>query len=326
MAPSHLVAAIATASLAIAPPAPAAAGGTPAPLRSGGAAFGSPLPKPAKNPVARRLVPSPREITAGDAAPSIRVRVRQRGVARVRARIVLLRLPGNRPVAERRLGWLKTDRSVTVKLPKGLKLRAGRYLVRLHVTDPRGRALRRSGTYPGRARIVVRRPKRAPATPPTPPVRPAPALPAPLPSPAGRGTFPVAGPFDLGGAEARFGAGRTDHIHQGQDIMAAAGTPVVAPSAGTISQTEFQAAGAGEYVVLDGADGRDYVFAHCLRGSTVVTQRAAVTAGQPLCRVGATGLTSATPHLHFEIWQVGWRVDGGAPIDPLPELRSWAGL
>lgn len=319
MRPPAPVAAIAFATLALAPAAPAAAGGTPAPPRSGGAAFGSPLPKPAANPVARRLVPTPRRITAGDAAPAIRVRVRQRGVVRVRARIVVLRLPSNRLVAKRRLGWLKTNRSITVWLPKRLKLRPGRYLVRLHVTDPRGHALRRSGTYPGRARILVRRPKPA-----APPAVPVPALPVPLPSPAGRGVFPVAGAFDLGGEGARFGAGRTGHIHQGHDIMAAAGTPVVAPFAGTISATEFQSGGAGEYVVLDGADGRDYFFAHCLRGSTVVAAQALVAPGQPLCRVGATGTTSGAPHLHFEIWQGGWHVAGGAPIDPLPELQAWS--
>ncbi|MFP5363223.1 MAG: M23 family metallopeptidase [Thermoleophilia bacterium] len=317
-----LVAAIAIATLVIAPPAPAAAGGAPAPLRSGGAAFGSPLPRPAANPVARRLLPTPRLITMGDAAPALRLRVRQRGIARVRARIVVLRLPRNRPVAQLRLGWVRTDRSLTVRLPRGLALRTGRYLVRLHATDPRGRVLRRSGRYPGRARIVVRRPRPAPRQPTPAATLP---LPAPLPSPAGRGAFPVAGAFDLGGAEARFGAGRTGHIHQGQDIMAAAGTAVVAPYAGTISQTSFQARGAGEYVVLDGADGRDYFFAHCLRGSTVVAERTAVAAGQPLCGVGATGTTSGAPHLHFEIWQGGWHAEGGAPIDPLPELRAWAG-
>jgi murein DD-endopeptidase MepM/ murein hydrolase activator NlpD len=327
MRPLVLLAAMAIATLAAAPAAPAAAGGATAPLRSGGAAFGAPLPKPAVHPVARRLVPSPREITAGDAAPAIRVRVRQRGVARVRARIVVLRMPRNRPVARLRLGWLKTDRSVTVRLPRSLQLRTGRYLVRLHVTDSRGHALRRSGTYPGRTRIVVRRRKPAPAAPaPAPAVPPAAPLPAPAASPAGRGVFPVAGPFDLGGAGARFGAGRTGHIHEGQDILAAAGTAVVAPYAGTISKTAFQAAGAGEYVVLDAVDGRDYFFAHCLRHSTVAAQGLPVIAGQVLCSVGATGTTSGAAHLHFEIWQVGWRVAGGSPIDPLPELRAWAGL
>ena len=313
----------ALAMLAIVP----AAGGADTALRSGGAAFGAPLPVPDKRPTASRLTAAPRELTAGDAAPVVRLRVRQRGVTNVRARIVVVRLPGNRPVARKVLGRVPTGRLVTVRLPARLRLRTGRYMVRLHVTDPRGRTLRRSGAHPGRARIVVRRPKRAPAPVPLPgaPIAPAPLVPDPAPSPGGPGVFPVAGGFAFGGADARFGAGRPGHIHEGQDILAAAGTPVVAPYAGTVSSTRYQAAGAGEYVVLNAADGRDYFFAHCLRRSTVVAEGAAVGAGQTLCQVGATGTTSGANHLHFEIWQGGWRAPGGAPIDPLPELRAWAG-
>jgi murein DD-endopeptidase MepM/ murein hydrolase activator NlpD len=135
--------------------------------------------------------------------------------------------------------------------------------------------------------------------------------------------FPVAGTYSFGGADGRFGAGRPDHIHEGQDIIAAAGVAVVAPYGGTVSSTSYQADGAGEYVVLDAVDGRDYFFAHCTRGSTAVAQGAVVAAGAQLCQVGATG-TASGPHLHFEIWNVGWRVEGGYPIDPLPELLSWA--
>jgi murein DD-endopeptidase MepM/ murein hydrolase activator NlpD len=137
--------------------------------------------------------------------------------------------------------------------------------------------------------------------------------------------FPVAGAFDFGGVSGRFGAGRPGHLHQGQDIIAAAGVPVVAPYAGVVSSTSYQAHGAGEYVVLDAIDGRDYFFAHCIRGSTGVVQGAPVAAGQQLCLVGQTGDADG-PHLHFEIWNVGWRVPGGYPIDPLPELRAWAGV
>ena len=326
---STLAACVSVATLALTPTAIAGAGGTSGPLRSGGAAFGAPLPVPDARPIASRLTLSPREITAGDPSPEIALRVRQRGITRVRARIVLLRLPGNRPVAREVLGWVKTGSGVTVRLPAAVKLQTGRYLVRLHVIDPRGRTLRRNGAHPGRARIVVHRPRPAPV---------APAVPLPMPVPRPRRSFRrrrpprparASSPWrerSTSAAPARASApGRTGHIHEGQDIMAAGGVPVVAPYAGTVSRTSYQASGAGEYVVLDGADGRDYFFAHCLRRSTIVAEGAAVAAGAPLCQVGATGTTSGATHLHFEIWTVGWRVPGGAPIDPLPELRAWAG-
>jgi murein DD-endopeptidase MepM/ murein hydrolase activator NlpD len=328
--------AFAVALLASASPAAAVDGGTPAPLRSGGAAYGSALPRPDSHPVASLLRVAPREVVAGQALPQIRVRLRQRGITRVRARVVVVRLPGSRPVARVTLGWVRPGRRVTVRWPAGTQLRAGRYVVRLHARDSRGRNLARTVRYPGRTRIVVHRapavvaPAPAPGVvvaPPAPgvvvtPPAPVALMPPPAPSPGGKGVFPVAGPFSFGGADARFGAGRVGHIHQGQDIAAAGGIPVVAPYAGVVSSTSYQASGAGEYVVLDAVDGRDYFFAHCARGSTVVVQGATVAPGQPLCLVGNTGTADGT-HLHLEIWNVGWRVPGGYPVDPLPELRGW---
>jgi murein DD-endopeptidase MepM/ murein hydrolase activator NlpD len=137
--------------------------------------------------------------------------------------------------------------------------------------------------------------------------------------------FPVAGPFDLGGDDARFGARRRGHRHQGQDIVAAEGTPVVAPYAGTVEFVRFQRNGAGWYIVLDGDDeDRDYVFMHLRRGSITVAAGQPVAAGQAIAQVGNTGSSSGA-HLHFEIWVGGW-YDGGEPIDPLALLREWAGL
>jgi hypothetical protein len=301
-------------------PAPASAGGAVGPAASGGTRYGLGVPRPAKRPVASRLTVVPRTIVAGAELPRLRFRVRQRGVERVRARVVVLRLPRRAPVARMSVGWVRTGRQISVRWPAGVALREGRYLVRLHVKDSRGRTLRRSARAPGRASIRVRAPAVvAPAVP-----GPVALMPAPAPSPGGPGVFPVAGAFSFGGADARFGAGRRGHLHQGQDITAAAGTPVVAPYGGVIASTSFQADGAGEYVVLDAADGRDYFFAHCIRGSTVVSERAVVAAGAPLCAVGSTGGSSG-PHLHFEIWNIGWRIAGGHPIDPLPELRAWSG-
>jgi murein DD-endopeptidase MepM/ murein hydrolase activator NlpD len=147
--------------------------------------------------------------------------------------------------------------------------------------------------------------------------------PAPGPSLAAvpAGVFPVQGPYTLGDG---FGAGRSGHVHQGQDIAAAAGTPVVAPLPGTVLTTAYQASGAGYYVVLHGADGRDLVFMHLLAGSTAVARGQAVAAGQRLGLVGATG-DATGPHLHFELWPDGWYASPAShPIDPLPQLQAWS--
>ena len=132
---------------------------------------------------------------------------------------------------------------------------------------------------------------------------------------------PSTGWHTYGGAGARFGAARTGHIHQGQDVLAATGTPLVAVTAGTVSYRAYQAAGAGYYVVLHGNDGRDYVYMH-LREAALYGAGTPVTRGRVLGYVGATG-DAQGPHLHFEIWVGGWYAKGGAPVDPLPYLRAW---
>jgi murein DD-endopeptidase MepM/ murein hydrolase activator NlpD len=135
--------------------------------------------------------------------------------------------------------------------------------------------------------------------------------------------FPIAGAFDWGGEGSRFGAKREGHTHQGQDLAADEGTPVVAPRGGVIEAVQYQAGGAGHYLVLDGDDeDRDYVFMHLKTGSITVTEGDRVRTGQKLAEVGNTGSSSGA-HLHFEIWVGGWYT-GGKPIDPLPLLQSWA--
>jgi murein DD-endopeptidase MepM/ murein hydrolase activator NlpD len=134
--------------------------------------------------------------------------------------------------------------------------------------------------------------------------------------------FPVAGPHNFGGPDARFGARRPGHSHEGQDITAAEGTPVVAPRAGLITWRAYQARGAGHYLVLAGEnEAYNYVFMHLRGGSLLVKQGDFVRTGQQLAQVGSTGESSG-PHLHFEIWNGPWR-NGGKPIDPLPLLQVW---
>jgi murein DD-endopeptidase MepM/ murein hydrolase activator NlpD len=148
------------------------------------------------------------------------------------------------------------------------------------------------------------------------------AQPAPAPAAAANGVFPVMGAYDFGGADAHFGAPRSGHTHQGQDVAAAEGTPVVAPKAGTIHWRAYQADGAGYYLVLD-ADGENYmyVFMHLRQGSLLVSKGDHVAAGQQIGQVGNTG-RSFGAHLHFEIWDGIW-YGGGHAIDPLPILKAW---
>jgi murein DD-endopeptidase MepM/ murein hydrolase activator NlpD len=179
-------------------------------------------------------------------------------------------------------------------------------------------------------------PKPKPKPKPKPVAKPAPPKPAPptlppvsepgVPSPAQTASehaiFPVLGPHSFGDAANRFGAGRTGHIHQGQDVLASEGLTVIAPLAGTIVTTAYQAGGAGWYAAEHTVDGLDFFYAHCQAGSLAVATGQAVSAGQAICRVGQTG-DATGPHLHFEIWIGGWQAAGGHPIDPLPYLEAW---
>jgi peptidoglycan hydrolase-like protein with peptidoglycan-binding domain len=132
--------------------------------------------------------------------------------------------------------------------------------------------------------------------------------------------FPIRGPHSYGGAGSRFGAPRSGHTHQGQDVAAASGTPIVSVFHGKVAWKRYQSGGAGNYVVIHGDDGRDYVYMHLLQPA-YVSEGMRVTAGQQIGEVGCTGSCSG-PHLHFELWTPHW-YDGGNPYDPLPLLKRW---
>jgi murein DD-endopeptidase MepM/ murein hydrolase activator NlpD len=293
---------------------------------AGGAEYGSASLRPVMRVRAVRLI---RTRVLHGSSPRLAVRIDRRGASKLRLRITLTGAHGTRTLPLRHIA---AGRTVVLRLPRSL--RVGAYRVRLVA---RGKA----GDLPVRSRglrLVVRaRPKARPR--PKTHAPPAPAAPAPAPAPNApaspvppslggpgltSGVFPVRGTSTLGGKDARFGAGRTGHKHEGQDILAASGTPVVAPLAGQILFNDYQAGGAGRYVVLHAANGWEMFFAHCLAGSATLKAGAAVSAGDQLCLVGATG-DATGPHLHFELWPAGWReVKGTRPVDPLPQLQRWA--
>jgi murein DD-endopeptidase MepM/ murein hydrolase activator NlpD len=133
--------------------------------------------------------------------------------------------------------------------------------------------------------------------------------------------FPILGAHEYGMSAGRFGAGRTGHTHQGQDVMAACDTPLVAARGGIVQYAGYQGA-AGNYVVIDGrGTGYDFMYAHLAEPSPLHTGDT-VRTGQPIGVVGETGDAQGC-HLHFEIWgPPGW-YEGGSPFDPLPYLEKW---
>jgi len=133
--------------------------------------------------------------------------------------------------------------------------------------------------------------------------------------------FPILGNHEYGMSAGRFGAGRSGHTHQGQDVMADCGTPLVAARGGIVQFSGYQSA-AGNYVVIDGrGTGYDFMYAHMAEPSPLSTGDT-VRTGQPIGIVGTTGSSTAC-HLHFEIWgPPGW-YEGGSPFDPLAYLEKW---
>jgi peptidoglycan LD-endopeptidase LytH len=102
--------------------------------------------------------------------------------------------------------------------------------------------------------------------------------------------------------------GRT---HQGIDLIAARGTPVVAVHAGTVHRTGSDIGGLGIVLFHDGS--ADWTFYTHFDHYGAYGEGAHVGAGQVIGYVGNTGTT--VYHLHFE-----YHPGGGAAVDPYQAL------
>jgi murein DD-endopeptidase MepM/ murein hydrolase activator NlpD len=133
--------------------------------------------------------------------------------------------------------------------------------------------------------------------------------------------FPVRGRHTYGDG---FGAARSGHTHQGQDVFAKCGTPLVAARGGRVQYSGYQAGGAGYYVVIDGRrDKHDYVYMHLKRRGPRKGSR--VHTGERIARVGQSGNASGC-HLHFEVWsKPGWYEGGHAMRSVTKKLKEWDG-
>jgi murein DD-endopeptidase MepM/ murein hydrolase activator NlpD len=133
--------------------------------------------------------------------------------------------------------------------------------------------------------------------------------------------FPIRGAHDYGSGGAGFGSGRAGHSHQGHDVFARCGTPLVAARGGKVQVSSYHPAG-GNYVVIDGdGTGADYVYMHLAQRSPFRKGDKVVT-GQRIGSVGDTGNARGC-HLHFELWTAPGYYEGGRPVDPLRALKAW---
>ncbi len=138
--------------------------------------------------------------------------------------------------------------------------------------------------------------------------------PQPDPGPVGTGPIqvcPVAGPnaFTDSFGDPRPG-GRS---HEGIDMIASRGTPVVAVRSGTVHRTSSSIGGLGAVVYHDGS--ADWTFYTHLDSYGASGEGAHVSAGDVIGYVGNTGTT--VYHLHFE-----YHPGGGAAVNPYSMLLA----
>jgi murein DD-endopeptidase MepM/ murein hydrolase activator NlpD len=123
--------------------------------------------------------------------------------------------------------------------------------------------------------------------------------------------FPVAG-RDMAAIRSRFGATRDAgrREHEGVDIFAPRGTPVVAAAAGRVSRVQTSRLGGNVVWLRETGSGRHLYYAHLDRHA--VLEDALVQPGDTLGFVGNTGNARTTPpHLHFGVY-----LRGEGPVDP----------
>ncbi len=116
-------------------------------------------------------------------------------------------------------------------------------------------------------------------------------------------------------------------VHDAIDIMADAGTPVLAVADGTVEKL-FDSERGGFTIYQFEPSGRwCYYYAHLQRYADGLAEKQVIKRGEVIGYVGSTGNASAdAPHLHFEVHVLGpekqwWK---GESINPYPLLESAA--
>lgn len=94
----------------------------------------------------------------------------------------------------------------------------------------------------------------------------------------------------------------TTRMHEGVDIAAPHGTPVLTTAEGEVVRTGFNAGGYGHFIEVRHPNGLSSFYGHLSRVEVRAGDR--LSGGERIGRVGSTG-RSTGPHLHFEIRRSG---------------------
>lgn len=135
----------------------------------------------------------------------------------------------------------------------------------------------------------------------------------PVVDPTGK-TCPVGGPLTFSNDFGNARSGPPPHPHQGNDLFATYGTPLVAIADGVIFKSGNDGGLGGQRVWLRDTAGVTYYYAHMSRID--VTAGTSVTRGQILGAVGNSGNARSTPaHVHFQM-----HPGGGSAANPYGTL------
>ncbi len=154
----------------------------------------------------------------------------------------------------------------------------------------------------------------------SPSVSPGPASPsagaASAPVPGGSHVYPLAGPSTFGDDWLASRPG--GRYHEGIDLFAARGTPVVAVADGTLFRVGYSGISGNRFWLRD-EGGTEFFYAHLDGYTAAAREGAAVAKGTVLGYNGDTGDARGTsPHVHFEI-----HPGGGGPVRPYPIVSAW---
>jgi len=124
-------------------------------------------------------------------------------------------------------------------------------------------------------------------------------------SSSGGGSGKLGWPVPGGKIISRWGAPRGGRLHQGTDFGGAYGANVVAAESGKVITVSY-GSGYGNYVTIAHGGGIQTLYSHL--NSAAVSVGDSVSRGQVVGYVGSTG-NATTPHLHFEVFVNGTRVN-----------------